>query len=99
MSLAADSHSYWQDGAYGYNGLSHSGCGGTDPWTRIADAGYSGTYLGEVTLVRYPAADATTAFTMFKNSPAHWDLLTSPNFTDIGVGASNYHWTGDLGSP
>jgi uncharacterized protein YkwD len=97
LSLAADSHSYWQDATYGYTGLSHTGCGNTDPWTRIADAGWSGSWEGEVTLVRYPAAGAQTAFDMFKGSAPHWQLLTSPNFTQIGVGASAYHWTGDLG--
>jgi uncharacterized protein YkwD len=99
LSLAADSHSYWQDATYGYTGLSHTGCGGTDPWPRFSDAGYSGSYLGEVTLVRNPPASAQTAFDMFKGSPGHWALLTSPNFTQIGVGESTYHWTGDLGAP
>jgi uncharacterized protein YkwD len=99
LNLAADSHSYWQDAAFGYSGLSHTGCGGTDPWPRFADAGYHGSYEGEVTLLRYPAADAQTAFNMFKGSPGHWALLTSPDFTEIGVGASAYHWTGDLGAP
>jgi len=97
LNIAADSHSYWQDATYGYSGLSHTGCGNSDPWPRIADAGYHGSLLGEVTLVRYPAASAQTAFDMFKGSPPHWALLTSPNFTAIGVGASAYHWTGDLG--
>jgi uncharacterized protein YkwD len=99
LSLAADSHSYWQDATYGYSGLSHTGCGGTDPWPRFTDAGYHGSYLGEVTLVRAPPASAQVAFDMFKGSPGHWALLTSPNFTEIGVGESTYHWTGDLGHP
>jgi uncharacterized protein YkwD len=98
LSIAADSHSYWQDATYGYSNLSHTGCGGTDPWTRLSDAGYNGTWEGEVTLVRYPPANAQTAFDMFKSSPPHWTLLTSPNFTEIGVGAGAYHWTGDLGA-
>ena len=97
LSLAADSHSYWQDVTFGGSGLSHTGCGGTTPWARIADAGYSGTYLGEVTLVHSAGASAATAFSMFKNSAPHWTLLTSPNFTVIGVGQSSWHWTGDLG--
>jgi uncharacterized protein YkwD len=99
LSLAADSHSYWQDATYGYRGLSHTGCGGTDPWPRFADAGWAGRWEGEVTLVSYPAASAQTAFTMFKGSPHHWELLTSPDFTQIGVGQSAYHWTGTLGQP
>jgi uncharacterized protein YkwD len=52
-----------------------------------------------VTLVSYPAASAQTAFTMFKGSPHHWELLTSPDFTQIAVGQSAYHWTGTLGQP
>jgi uncharacterized protein YkwD len=99
LSLAADSHSYWQDATYGRTGLSHTGCGGTDPWPRLADAGYSGSNLGEVTLVNSAGANAQTAFNMFKGSPGHWALLTSPDFTEIGVGESAWHWTGDLGRP
>jgi uncharacterized protein YkwD len=96
LDLAADSHSYWQDSALHF-GLSHTGCGGTAPWPRIADAGFSGNYLGEVTLVNSAGANGQTAFNMFKGSPPHWELLTSPNFTQIGVGQSQWHWTGDLG--
>ena len=99
LNLAADSHSYWQDSAYGYSGLSHTGCGGSDPRARFADAGYGGSPAGEVTLVRFPAANAQTAFDMFKSSSGHWALLTSPSFSEIGVGASGYHWTGALGGP
>jgi uncharacterized protein YkwD len=99
LSLAADSHSYWQDATYGYRGLSHTGCGGTEPWPRFTDAGWVGRWKGEVTLVRYPTATAQTAFSMFKGSPGHWELLTSPDFTEIGVGQSAYHWTGTLGQP
>jgi uncharacterized protein YkwD len=99
LDLAADSHSYWQDSFYGNNGLSHTGCAGTDPWTRLADAGYSGSNLGEVTLMNSAGANAQTAFNMFKGSPGHWALLTSPDFTEIGVGKSAWHWTGDLGRP
>jgi uncharacterized protein YkwD len=97
LSLAADSHSYWQDSYYGAAGLSHTGCGPSDPWMRISDAGYSASYLGEVTLVNSAGANAQTAFNMFKGSAPHWQLLTSPNFTEIGVGESSWHWTGDLG--
>ena len=96
LSLAADSHSYWQDSALNL-GLSHTGCNGSDPFQRMSDAGYSGIYEGEVTLVSYPAASAQKAFNLFKSSPGHWALLTSPDFTQIGVGESAYHWTGDLG--
>ena len=101
LSLAADSHSYWQDVTFGYSGLTHQpGCNGSTPWQRIADAGYKNAgYEGEVTLVSYPAASAQQAFTLFKGSPEHWQLLTSPSFTQVGVGESAYHWTGDLGGP
>jgi uncharacterized protein YkwD len=98
LDLAADSHSYWQDVVLG-NSLSHYGCGNSDPGQRIADAGYRASAWGEVTLVSNPPASPQSAFTMFKNSPGHWAILTSPNYTEIGVGASVYHWTGDLASP
>jgi len=98
LSLAADSHSYWQDVAFGYNGLTHQpGCNGSTPWQRMSDAGFNASFEGEVTLVSYPAASAQTAFNMFKGSPPHWALLMCPYFTEIGVGESAYHWTGDLG--
>jgi len=98
LSLAADSHSYWQDVAFGYSGLTHEpGCNGSTPWQRMSDAGFSAGNEGEITLVSYPAANAQQAFNMFKNSAPHWALLTSPLFTQIGVGESAYHWTGDLG--
>ncbi len=98
LSLAADSHSYWQDVTFGYSGLTHEpGCNGSTPWQRIADAGYSANYEGEVTLVNSAGATAQQAFNMFKSSPPHWQLLTSSLFTQIGVGQSAYHWTGDLG--
>ena len=100
LSLAADSHSYWQDVAFGYSGLTHEpGCNGSTPWQRIADAGYNGSYEGEVTLVNSATASAQQALSMFQGSPPHWALLTCPNFTQIGVGASAYHWTGDLAGP
>jgi uncharacterized protein YkwD len=97
LSLAADSHSYWQDSYYARTGLSHTGCNNSTPWQRIADAAYSASALGEVTLVNSAGANGQTAFNMFKGSPLHWELLTSPNFTQIGVGESSWHWTGDLG--
>ncbi len=52
-----------------------------------------------MTLVNSAGANAQTAFNMFKGSPPHWELLTSPDFTEIGVGESTWHWTGDLGQP
>jgi uncharacterized protein YkwD len=100
LSLAADSHSYWQDVEFGYSGLDHvPGCKGSDPFQRMTDAGYDAAYEGEVTLVSYPSASAQSAFDLFKGSPPHWALLTSPDFTQIGVGESAYHWTADLGGP
>jgi uncharacterized protein YkwD len=100
LSLASDSHSYWQDVTFGYMGLTHQpGCNGSTPWQRIADAGYSATWQGEVTLVDSAHASAQTAFNLFKGSPEHWQLLTSTLFTQIGVGESAYHWTADLGGP
>jgi uncharacterized protein YkwD len=98
LAVAADSHSYWQDVALG-NSLSHTGCGNSDPGQRIADSGYRASTWGEVTLISNPPASAQGAFTMFKNSPGHWAILTSPNYSEIGIGASSYHWTGALGSP
>jgi uncharacterized protein YkwD len=98
LGLAADSHSYWQDVALP-SSLSHYGCGSSDPGQRIADAGYYARAWGEVTLISKPPASPQSAFNLFKNSPGHWAILTSPSYTEIGIGASTYHWTGDLGSP
>ena len=99
LNVAADSHSYWQDATYGYNGLSHTGANGSNPDQRITAAGYTWATWGEVTLVRYPAANAAVAFEMFMNSPPHRALLMGASFTQIGIGQSTYHWTGVLGVP
>lgn len=100
LSIAADSHSYWQDVAFGSSGLTHQpGCNGSTPWQRIADAGFSANFEGEVTLVAEPQLSAEGAFNGFMNSPPHKALLLCPYFTQIGVGESEYHWTGDLGGP
>jgi len=100
LSLAADSHSYWQDVTFGYSGLTHQpGCNGSTPWQRMTDAGFSAPFEGEVTLVSYPQASAQAAFNDFMNSPPHKALLLCPYFTQVGVGESAYHWTGDLGGP
>lgn len=99
LNVAADSHSYWQDATYGYNGLSHTGANGSNPDQRITAAGYTWATWGEVTLVRYPAATAAVAFQMFMDSPPHRALLTGASFTQIGIGQSTYHWTGVLGVP
>ena len=99
LNIAADSHSFWQDAAYGYNSLSHAGANGSSPDQRITAAGYAWSLWGEVTLVRYPAANAAVAFEMFMNSPPHRTLLMGAGFRQIGIGQSTYHWTGVLGTP
>jgi len=98
LSVAADSHSYWQDATYGYNGLSHTGVNGSSPGDRALAAGYRWSTWGEVTLVSLPSANAQRAFDMFMSSPPHRAILMGGAFRHIGVGQSAYHWTGVTGA-
>ncbi len=87
-----------------YNYFSHTSRDGRAPVQRMADAGYPGpqTYTGENIAAGF--ASASEVLTGWINSPAHYAVLTNPNYRAIGVGraysdGSTYHtyWVMDVG--
>lgn len=62
----------------------HNGTDGSTPWTRIAEAGYTGEALGEVVGCGYPTAEEVVQD--WWNSPSHHDVLVDPYAEDIACG-------------
>ena len=87
--------------------FSHTGSDGSSPFDRILAQGYSYTYAGENIYAGsgvYNTAQA--AFDGWLNSPAHYAILMSANYTEIGIGyeynaTSSYggYFTGVFASP
>lgn len=86
------------------NYFSHTSLDGRSPTQRMADAGYPAyqTWTGEDLAAGY--ANASTVLTGWINSPAHYAVLTNPNYHAIGVGrsystSSTYgsYWAADFG--
>ena len=87
-----------------YNYFSHTSRDGRAPVQRMTDAGYPGpqTYTGENIAAGY--SSASEVLNGWINSPAHYAVLTNPNYRAIGVGraysgGSSYHtyWVMDVG--
>lgn len=87
-----------------YDYFSHTSRDGRAPVQRMSDAGYPGpqTYTGENMAAGY--ASASEVLNGWLNSPAHYAVLTNPNYRAIGVGhaysdGSSYHtyWVMDFG--
>ncbi len=87
-----------------YDYFSHTSRDGRAPVQRMTDAGYPGpqTYTGENMAAGY--ASAAEVLNGWINSPAHYAVLTNPNYRAIGVGraysaGSSYHtyWVMDVG--
>ena len=87
-----------------YDYFSHTSRDGRAPVQRMTDAGYPGpqTYTGENMAAGF--ASAADVLNGWINSPAHYAVLTNPNYRAIGVGraytdASTYHsyWVMDVG--
>lgn len=72
----------------------HTGTDGSTPWSRIADAGYTGNALGEVVGCGFSTAQGVVD--AWWNSPGHYAILTDPNANDVGCGwwlpSSGYGW-------
>ncbi len=99
LTVAAQRHSD-DMGRYGYTG--HTGSDGTRPEQRQQDAGYQGTYAGEVTYWGYDQVSAVVEF--WVNSPAHRNLILSTLPTDVGVSytynpyaPSVWYWVAEFG--
>jgi uncharacterized protein YkwD len=87
-----------------YNYFSHTSRDGRAPVQRMSDAGYPGTqtYTGENMAAGYTSP--SEVLNGWLNSPAHYAVLTNPNYRAIGVGraysdGSSYHtyWVMDVG--
>jgi len=87
-----------------YNYFSHTSRDGRAPVQRMTDAGYPGpqTYTGENIAAGF--SSASEVLNGWINSPAHYAVLTNPNYRAIGVGraysgGSSYHtyWVMDVG--
>ena len=87
-----------------YNYFSHTSRDGRAPVQRMTDAGYPGpsTYTGENIAAGY--ASPGEVLSGWINSPAHYAVLTNPNYRAIGVGRAysgsstyNNYWVMDVG--
>ncbi len=87
-----------------YDYFSHTSRDGRAPVQRMIDAGYPGpqTYTGENMAAGY--ASASDVLNGWISSPAHYAVLTNPNYRAIGVGRAysdnaSYHtyWVMDVG--
>ena len=87
-----------------YDYFSHTSRDGRAPVQRMSSAGYPGpqTYTGENIAGGF--ASASEVLNGWINSPAHFAVLTNPNYRAIGVGraytgTSTYHayWVMDVG--
>lgn len=85
LMSAAQSHSEWEAAT---GTISHTGQGGTTPTDRAIAAGYGERSNIRVSENIYAGTNATseTALNWWINSPIHFRGLTSPNYSEIGVG-------------
>lgn len=99
LTIASQRHS---DDMSLYDYTGHTGSDDTHPWERQAQAGYLGSYGGEVTYWGYDSVTAVVEFWI--NSPPHRTLILNPLITDVGVGytynpnsASVWYWVAEFG--
>jgi hypothetical protein len=85
------------------NRVSHTGSDGSTASMRIAQSGYSASYIGENVAAGYPTADLT--FEQWVGSSGHYDNMVNPIFREMGVAlATNpaslyrHYWTQDFGN-
>lgn len=87
-----------------YDYFSHTSRDGRTPVQRMFDAGYPGpqTYTGENMAAGY--ARASEVLSGWMSSPAHYAVLTNPNYRAIGVGRAHSdgasyqtYWVMDVG--
>jgi LysM repeat protein len=87
LMAAAQAHSEWAavEGVH-----SHTGAGGSTPTTRALAAGYGGGQSVRVGENIYYGWSGTpdSAIEWWRNSPIHFQTMTSPYFADIGAGVA-----------
>jgi uncharacterized protein YkwD len=100
LSASAQAHS---DDMACHNLLSHTGSDGSSIYARIAAAGYSPSYWGEII---FASGSAQQAFDWWMNDKPHRDAILDPNVDDFGAGfsylaGSEYgsYYTVDFGKP
>jgi uncharacterized protein YkwD len=85
------------------NFTSHTGSDGSSPGERVAEAGYSGTYDGEIIAWGF-GGDAQWVVDAWMNSPPHRARILSSDATDFGAGYAynpnsnwGHYWTVNFG--
>lgn len=72
----------------------HNGTDRSSPWDRIAQAGYTGSAMGEVVGCNYNSPRSVVDG--WWNSSGHYSILTKPDATEIGcgwwIGQNGYGW-------
>lgn len=81
LNAAAQGHSTW---LAQNNKSGHDGQGGSNPGTRIYNAGFTGSTVAENVAVGLPTTGE--AIDGWMNSPGHRENILNPEFTKIGVG-------------
>jgi uncharacterized protein YkwD len=67
--------------------FSHTGLDGSSASSRVAAAGYSYSWVGENIYAGSGSyGTPQQAYDTWLNSPAHYDNMTNPNYTEIGIG-------------
>ena len=99
LNNSAQDHSNYQAAT---QTMTHTGAGGTDPGTRMTNAGFIWRTWGEN--VAFGQASCAVVLAAWMNSPGHRDNILNPSFTHIGIGmaigANGYkYWTMDLAAP
>ena len=91
LTAAAQAHTIWraQTGI-----ISHTGAGGSSPRDRAIAAGYGGGASVDVAenIVEGGRMTPEAAIRWWRNSPTHYNTMTSSHYTDCGIG---YHITED----
>lgn len=87
LMAAAQAHSEW---AASIGAHSHTGAGGSTPKDRAIAAGYGGGAAVRVSENIYwgTLATADSAVEWWRNSPIHFQGMTSTNYVDIGAGVA-----------
>lgn len=84
----------------------HTNPDGLDPFDRMDEAGFSGSYMGEN--IAMGQTDPVEVMEAWIDSDGHCSNVMSPNFTLIGVGyypgspddfRSRNYWTQNFGTP
>lgn len=87
LMAAAQAHSDW---AASIGTHSHTGAGGSTPRDRAVAAGYGGGAAVRVSENIYWGTNATpeSAIAWWRNSPIHFQGMTSTQYVDLGVGVT-----------